>query len=126
MWGGPPRACALTLRCCASRRPQLARQNTSRKVKNHYEYVIIGAGTTAYAAIETIFNNKPDADLLLLSNEAVRGVAWATRGSLAALHTFHLHRDLISPPLSHGWEGREAGVQGMSLHGLWACWVRGA
>lgn len=51
---------------------QLARQNTTRKVKNHYQYVVLGAGTTAYAAIETIFNRQPDADILLISNEAVR------------------------------------------------------
>jgi programmed cell death 8 (apoptosis-inducing factor) len=49
---------------------RLARQNTTRKVKNHYQYVIMGAGTTAYAAIETIFNRQPDADILLISNEA--------------------------------------------------------
>lgn len=49
---------------------KLARQNTTRKVKNHYQYVIMGAGTTAYAAIETIFNRQPQADILLISNEA--------------------------------------------------------
>ncbi len=49
---------------------KLARQNTNRKVKNHYQYVIMGAGTTAYAAIETIFNRQPEADILLISNEA--------------------------------------------------------
>jgi hypothetical protein len=49
----------------------LARQNTSRQVKNHYQYVIIGAGTTAYAAIETIFNHQNDADILIIANEGV-------------------------------------------------------
>lgn len=44
------------------------------KVKNHYQYVIIGAGTTAYAAIETIFNHQPDADILIISDEAVRSL----------------------------------------------------
>jgi hypothetical protein len=72
-------------------------------VKNHYEYVIIGAGTTAYAAIETIFNNKPDADLLLLSNEAVRGVALL----LPCIHYLHLFPS-FAPPLA--WLGREGGL----------------
>lgn len=58
---------------------QLARQNTTRKVKNHYQYVILGAGTTAYAAIETIFNRQPDADILLISNEAVRASSTSAR-----------------------------------------------
>lgn len=53
---------------------QLARQNTTRVVKKHYQYVIIGAGTTAYAAIETIFNHDPEADILIISEEAVRGL----------------------------------------------------
>ena len=52
---------------------QLARQNTTRRVQGEYQYVIIGAGTTAYAAIETIFNHNPDADILIISSE---GVSW--------------------------------------------------
>jgi len=52
---------------------QLARQNTTRRVQGEYQYVIIGAGTTAYAAIETIFNHQPDADILIISSE---GVSW--------------------------------------------------
>lgn len=61
--------CDACILCCM----QLARQNTTRQVKNHYQYVIIGAGTTAYAAIETIFNHDAEADILIISEEAVRG-----------------------------------------------------
>ncbi len=47
----------------------LARRNSLRKQKRHYPYVIIGAGTTAYAAMEAILQNEPTADILILSDE---------------------------------------------------------
>ena len=37
--------------------------------KRKWEYVIIGTGTTASAAIESILNVQPDADILLLTDE---------------------------------------------------------
>ncbi|CAM9722445.1 unnamed protein product, partial [Phaeothamnion confervicola] len=49
---------------------QLAKQNTSRKRRNHYRYVIIGAGTTSHAAIESILELEPHADILMLTDEA--------------------------------------------------------
>lgn len=39
--------------------------------KGRYSYVIIGAGTTAKAALEAILQMHPDADILLLSDESV-------------------------------------------------------
>ena len=41
----------------------------SQRPKKKYSYVVIGAGTTAAAAIESILNVHPDADVLLLSDE---------------------------------------------------------
>jgi hypothetical protein len=46
---------------------RLARQNTSRQRRNHYSYVIIGAGTTALAAIEGILQQDPGADVSTLA-----------------------------------------------------------
>lgn len=40
--------------------------------EGRYSYVIIGAGTTANAAVEAILQMQPDADILLLSDEMVR------------------------------------------------------
>lgn len=39
--------------------------------KGRYSYVIIGAGTTANAAVEAILQVQPHADILLLSDEVV-------------------------------------------------------
>ncbi|CAM9771571.1 unnamed protein product [Discosporangium mesarthrocarpum] len=49
---------------------RLARQNTSRERRRYYQYVIVGAGTTAKAAIETILMQDPEADILMLTDEA--------------------------------------------------------
>mmetsp|Transcript_550 Transcript_550/g.1994 ORF Transcript_550/g.1994 Transcript_550/m.1994 type:complete len:588 (-) Transcript_550:137-1900(-) len=49
---------------------KLARYNTERPKHKHYKYVILGAGTTAHAAIEAIMSQDPGADLLLVSEEA--------------------------------------------------------
>lgn len=48
---------------------QLARQNTARERRRYYQYVIVGAGTTAKAAIEAILAEDPQADILLLTDE---------------------------------------------------------
>ena len=40
-----------------------------RKQKKFYPYVIVGAGTTAHAAIEAIRQREPNAEILLLSDE---------------------------------------------------------
>ena len=48
----------------------IARRNSMRKQKKHYPYVIVGAGTTAHAAIEAIRQHEPNAEILLLSDEA--------------------------------------------------------
>jgi hypothetical protein len=48
----------------------LARQNTARPRRSFYPYVIIGAGTTAHAAIEGILYHDPKADILMLTHEA--------------------------------------------------------
>ena len=50
-------------------RRKLARRNSRRRQRRHYPYVIIGGGTTAYAAIEAIRQMQPDADLLIISDE---------------------------------------------------------
>jgi len=50
---------------------KLARRNSMRKQKRFYPYVILGAGTTAHAAIESIRLVDPSADILLVSEEAV-------------------------------------------------------
>ncbi|CAM9331117.1 unnamed protein product [Discosporangium mesarthrocarpum] len=44
--------------------------STQAPPKSRYSYVIIGAGTTANAAVEAILHLQPDADILLLSDEA--------------------------------------------------------
>ncbi|KAG5192132.1 putative apoptosis-inducing factor 1 [Tribonema minus] len=49
---------------------RLARQNTTRQRRSYYTYVIIGAGTTALAAIEGILQQDPGADILMLTDEA--------------------------------------------------------
>lgn len=49
---------------------RLARQNTTRKRRNYYKYIIVGAGTTALSAIEGILKEDPDADILMLTDEA--------------------------------------------------------
>lgn len=48
---------------------QLARQNTARERRRYYQYVIVGAGTTAKAAIEAILAVDPAADILMLTDE---------------------------------------------------------
>lgn len=53
-----------------SEQAKLARFNTARPKRKHYKYVILGAGTTAHAAIEAILSQDPGADLLLVSEEA--------------------------------------------------------
>jgi len=45
-------------------RPRLISQNST-----HYEYVIIGAGTAAYTALEVIRHTKPNANVLLISED---------------------------------------------------------
>ena len=47
-----------------------ARRNSMRAQKTHYPYVIVGAGTTAQAAIEAIRQTEPKAEILLLSEES--------------------------------------------------------
>lgn len=47
----------------------LARRNSMRIQKKHYPYVIVGAGTSAQAAIEAIRQSEPNAEILLLSDE---------------------------------------------------------
>jgi hypothetical protein len=54
---------------------QMARRNSRRKQKRHYPYVIVGAGTTANAAVEAIKNRDPDGQILILSEESV---SWHT------------------------------------------------
>ena len=41
-----------------------------RKQKRHYQYVIVGAGTTTYAAIEAIRAVDVDADILIISEQS--------------------------------------------------------
>ena len=41
-----------------------------RKQKRHYQYVIVGAGTTTYAAIEAIRAVDTDADILIISDQS--------------------------------------------------------
>jgi hypothetical protein len=48
---------------------RMARKNTTRPLQSHYPYVVIGAGTTAHAAIEAILQHDPSADILLLSQD---------------------------------------------------------
>ena len=48
---------------------KLARRNSMRRRKKHYPYVVVGAGTTAHAAIEAIRLNEPNADILVISDE---------------------------------------------------------
>ena len=50
-------------------RRKLARRNSQRKQKRHYSYVIIGGGTTSYAAIEAVRQIHPEADVLIISEE---------------------------------------------------------
>lgn len=50
-------------------RRKLARRNSQRKQKRHYPYVIIGGGTSSYAAIEAIRQIQPDANILIISDE---------------------------------------------------------
>ena len=59
----PPRPKPLTRR-------KLARRNSMRKQKRHYQYVIVGAGTTTYAAIEAIRAVDVDADILIISEQS--------------------------------------------------------
>lgn len=59
---------------------QLARRNSTRQQKKHYPYVVIGAGTTAHAAIEAIKQCQPDADILIITEENVReNERWSLR-----------------------------------------------
>ena len=51
-------------------RRKLARRNSMRKQKRHYQYVIVGAGTTTYAAIEAIRAVDVDADILIISDQS--------------------------------------------------------
>jgi hypothetical protein len=51
-------------------RRKLARRNSMRKQKRHYQYVIVGAGTTTYAAIEAIRAVDTDADILIISDQS--------------------------------------------------------
>ena len=51
-------------------RRKLARRNSTRKQKRHYQYVIVGAGTTTYAAIEAIRAVDTDADILIISDQS--------------------------------------------------------
>ncbi len=51
-------------------RRKLARRNSMRKKKRHYQYVIVGAGTTCYAAIEAIRAVDANADILIVSDQA--------------------------------------------------------
>jgi len=44
----------------------MARRNSMRQQKRHYPYVILGAGTSAHAAIEAILQHEPTADILIL------------------------------------------------------------
>ena len=41
-----------------------------RKQKRHYQYIIVGAGTTTYAAIEAIRAVDTDADILIISDQS--------------------------------------------------------
>ena len=51
-------------------RRKLARRNSMRKQKRHYQYIIVGAGTTTYAAIEAIRAVDVDADILIISEQS--------------------------------------------------------
>ena len=51
-------------------RRKLARRNSMRKQKRNYQYVIVGAGTTTYAAIEAIRAVDTDADILIISDQS--------------------------------------------------------
>uniref|UniRef100_A0A7S2CPJ1 FAD/NAD(P)-binding domain-containing protein n=1 Tax=Octactis speculum TaxID=3111310 RepID=A0A7S2CPJ1_9STRA len=51
-------------------RASLARRNTARPQKNFHEFVIVGGGSTAHAAIEGIMMTNPKADILMLSEDS--------------------------------------------------------
>ncbi|CAM9392539.1 unnamed protein product [Chrysoparadoxa australica] len=63
----------------------LAKQNTSRTRLKHYPYVIIGAGTTALNAMEAIFEEDPQAQVLMLTSEHTlpRFDVYTKKGALA-------------------------------------------
>lgn len=51
---------------------RLTKRFTRRTQKKYHRYVIVGAGTTAHAAIEAIRQEDPQADILVLSDEKAR------------------------------------------------------
>eukprot|EP00611_Tribonema_gayanum_P003082 TRINITY_DN1240_c0_g1_i1.p1 TRINITY_DN1240_c0_g1~~TRINITY_DN1240_c0_g1_i1.p1 ORF type:complete len:616 (+),score=230.49 TRINITY_DN1240_c0_g1_i1:1573-3420(+) len=65
------------------------RKAPSALPKRKYTYVIIGSGTTASAAIESILNLQPDADILLLTDET-------------ASPAFHNQQDVADPQEPEG------------------------
>lgn len=48
---------------------RLSRRFTRRKQKKYHQFVIVGSGTAAHAAIEAIRQEDPQADILVLSDE---------------------------------------------------------
>jgi len=53
----------------ASTPPAASEQGRTVPTARHHQYIIMGAGTTAHAAVEAIFAEDPNADVLMISPE---------------------------------------------------------